>query len=135
MAKFMAALAKDTDPRRRLMVELLARTGMRVGELAAFEDDAMVQISETYWLRIPVGKLHNDRYVPLHPILVDLITDYRDRRGPSRRVDSSSATTAIPSTGARSTATSRRSPSGPASATSTPTSSAIPSPPRPSTGA
>jgi len=76
MAKFMAAVAKDTNPRRRLMMELLARTGMRVGELASLEDDAMVQISETFWLRIPVGKLHNDRYVPLHPILVDLITDY-----------------------------------------------------------
>ena len=36
-AKFMAALAADPDRRRRLMVELLARTGMRVGELGALE--------------------------------------------------------------------------------------------------
>jgi integrase len=84
MARFMAAVTADTNQRRRLMIELLARTGMRVGELAALEDDAMVQISETFWLRIPVGKLHNDRYVPLHPVLVDLITDYRRTRGPSR---------------------------------------------------
>ena len=84
MARFMAAVAADPNQRRRLMIELLARTGMRVGELAALEDDAMVQISETFWLRIPVGKLHNDRYVPLHPILVDLITDYRATRAPSR---------------------------------------------------
>ena len=84
MAKFMAAVTADPNPRRRLMIELLARTGMRVGELAALEDDAMVQISETFWLRIPVGKLHNDRYVPLHPVLVDLIDDYRRTRGPSR---------------------------------------------------
>ncbi len=84
MARFMAAVTADPNPRRRLMVELLARTGMRVGELAALEDDAMVQISETFWLRIPVGKLHNDRYVPLHPVLVDLIDDYRRTRGPSR---------------------------------------------------
>ena len=77
MARFMAAVAKDTNPRRRLMMELLARDCMRVGELAALEDDAMVQISETFWLRIPVGKLHNDRYVLLHPILVDLIAHYR----------------------------------------------------------
>jgi site-specific recombinase XerD len=41
-AKFMAALATDPNRRRRLMVELLARTGMRVGELAALADDAMV---------------------------------------------------------------------------------------------
>src|SRR5664280_238779 len=84
MAKFMAAVTADPNQRRRLMIELLARTGMRVGELAALEDDAMVQISETFWLRVPVGKLHNDRYVPLHPILVDLISDYRLARGPSR---------------------------------------------------
>jgi integrase len=83
-AKFMAALATDPNPRRRLMVELLARTGMRVGELSGLDDDAMVRIGETYWLRIPVGKLHNDRYVPLLPMLVELITDYRRRRGPSR---------------------------------------------------
>jgi integrase len=82
-AKFMATLAADPNPRRRLMVELLARTGMRVGELSGLEDDAMVRIGDTFWLRIPVGKLHNDRYVPLHPLLVELITDYRARRGPS----------------------------------------------------
>jgi integrase len=82
-AKFMATLAADPNPRRRLVVELLARTGMRVGELSGLEDDAMVRIGETFWLRIPVGKLHNDRHVPLHPLLIDLITDYRARRGPS----------------------------------------------------
>jgi integrase len=83
-ARFMAALAADPDPRRRLMVELLARTGMRSGELSALDDDAMVRIGETHWLRIPVGKLHNDRYVPLLPMLAELITDYRARRGPPR---------------------------------------------------
>ena len=82
-AKFMATLAVDPNPRRRLMIELLARTGMRVGELSALEDDAMVRIRDTFWLRIPVGKLHNDRYVPLHPLLVELIDDYRTWRGPS----------------------------------------------------
>jgi len=83
-AKFMAALAADPNQRRRLMVEVLARTGMRVGELSALEDDAMVRIGTVHWLRVPVGKLHNDRYVPLHPILVDLIVDYRARRGRPR---------------------------------------------------
>jgi hypothetical protein len=34
------------------------------------------------WLRIPVGKLHNDRYVPLQPILVELIAEYRASDGP-----------------------------------------------------
>ena len=82
-AKFMATLAADPDRRRRLMVELLARTGMRAGELGGITDDAMFKVGDRWWLRIPVGKLHNDRNVPLHPLLVGLITDYQAWRGPS----------------------------------------------------
>jgi integrase len=82
-AKFMATLAADPDRRRRLLVELLARTGMRAGELCGIRDDAMYRVSDTWWLKIPLGKLHNDRNVPLHPLLVGLITDYRMWRGPS----------------------------------------------------
>ena len=83
-AKFMATLAADPNRRRRLLVELLARTGMRAGELCGLRDDAMFRVGDTWWLRIPIGKLHNDRSVPLHPLLVGLITDYRAWRGPSR---------------------------------------------------
>ena len=83
-AKFMATLANDPDRRRRLLVELLARTGMRAGELGGIRDDAMYRVGNAWWLRIPIGKLHNDRNVPLHPLLVGLITDYQTWRGPSR---------------------------------------------------
>jgi integrase len=79
----MAALATDPNRRRRLIVELLARTGMRAGEIGGIRDDAMYRLGDTYWLRIPVGKLHNDRSVPLHPLLVGLINDYRSWRGPT----------------------------------------------------
>jgi integrase len=82
-ATFMATLATDPNRRRRLIVELLARTGMRAGELGGLRDDAMYRIGDTYWLRIPLGKLHNDRSVPLHPMLVGLINDYRAARGPT----------------------------------------------------
>jgi integrase len=82
-AKFMAALAVEPNRRRRLIVELLARTGMRVGELGGLRDDAMYRLGDTYWLRIPLGKLHNERTVPLHPMLVGLINDYRAWRGPT----------------------------------------------------
>jgi site-specific recombinase XerD len=82
-AKFMAAVAVEPNKRRRLIVELLARTGMRVGELGGLRDDAMYRLGDTWWLRIPVGKLHNDRTVPLHPMLVGLINDYRAWRGPT----------------------------------------------------
>jgi site-specific recombinase XerD len=72
-AKLMAAARASTDPRDRLVIEVLARTGMRAGELVDLEADAVVRIGEAYWLRIPIGKLRNDRYVPLHPELVELL--------------------------------------------------------------
>ena len=50
---------------------------MRVGELSGVEDDAMVRHGDGHRLRIPIGKLHNDRYVPLLPLLVDLIVEYK----------------------------------------------------------
>jgi integrase len=81
-AKFMRALAEEPTLFRRLAVELLARTGMRVGELCELEHDAVTIIGNEPWLRIPVGKLHNDRYVPLHPHLVELIADYQASNGP-----------------------------------------------------
>ena len=54
-------------PRYRLVVEILARTGLRASELCDLADDAVIHIGDGHWLRVPVGKLRNDRYVPLHP--------------------------------------------------------------------
>ena len=73
-ARLMAAARASTDPRDRLVVELLARTGMRAGELADLAADAVARIGAGHWLRIPLGKLRNDRYVPLHPELTELLT-------------------------------------------------------------
>jgi integrase len=70
------SVAAEPDPRRRLMLELLSRTGIRVGELCALEADAVVRIGEGWWLRVPLGKLHNDRYVPLHPQLLPLLESW-----------------------------------------------------------
>ncbi len=63
----LAAAAAVAAPFDRLIIELLSRTGMRVGELCTLERDAVVELNGTPWIRVPVGKLHNDRYVPLHP--------------------------------------------------------------------
>jgi site-specific recombinase XerD len=71
-ATLMAAARACPDPGDRLVIELLARTGMRAGELADLEAGAIVRIGQADWLRIPLGKLRNDRYVPLHPELVTL---------------------------------------------------------------
>jgi site-specific recombinase XerD len=78
--KFMAAARQLTDEFGRLAIELLARTGMRKGELLGLTTDAIVQIGSAYWLRIPIGKLHNDRYVPLHPQLKTMIDQWLSTR-------------------------------------------------------
>ena len=63
----------------RVTVEVLLRTGLRVGEFTALPADAVVQIGAAPWLHVPVGKLREDRYLPLHPQLVELIDDYRHK--------------------------------------------------------
>jgi integrase len=75
-AAFINAARDLPDPLERLMVLLLARTGMRRGELLGLTIDAVARIGTGYWLRTPVGKLHTDRYIPLHPQLKDLIDDW-----------------------------------------------------------
>jgi integrase/recombinase XerD len=74
--KLMRTSRADPDPLSRLIVELLARTGIRKSELLALTVDAVVQIGSAFWLRIPVGKLHNDRYIPLHPQLKEMLDDW-----------------------------------------------------------
>ena len=77
--------AAQTQPRMlvRVVVEVLLRTGLRVGEFTACSADAVVLIGAGHWLHVPVGKLHDDRYLPLHPHLVTLIGDYRSRARPA----------------------------------------------------
>jgi integrase len=131
----MNAARNLPDPLDRLMVIVLARTGMRRGELLGLTVDAVVQIGTGYWLRTPVGKLHTDRYIPLHPQLKELLDDWvatrpdwqatsllltdRGRPIPPTRVDKA----------VQKAATAAR------SATSIPTSCGTPWPPRPSTAA
>src|SRR6516225_7962839 len=49
---------------------------MRVGELCELEADAVTLIGDAQWLRVSVGKLHTNRYIPLHPQLVDMLAEW-----------------------------------------------------------
>ncbi len=68
-ARLLVAARAADDPFDRLAVEFLARTGLRIGEFLNLSVDAVVQIGSSFWLRVPIGKLHTDRYIPLHPQL------------------------------------------------------------------
>jgi site-specific recombinase XerD len=75
-AKLMAAARAHRLPRYRIVVEILARTGLRASELCNLAADAVTQIGDGHWLRVPVGKLRNDRIIPLHPELVELLAEW-----------------------------------------------------------
>jgi integrase/recombinase XerD len=82
--KLARAVRRDeVEPLDRVIVEILARTGIRKGELLGLTVDAVVQIGSAFWLRIPIGKLHNDRYIPLHPQLKDLLDDWIEHHRPT----------------------------------------------------
>lgn len=76
-ATFMAAARAHPVARYRLVAQVLARTGLRASELCELAADAVTLIGkDAYWLRVPVGKLRNDRMIPLHADVVDLFTDW-----------------------------------------------------------
>ena len=65
----------------RVAVEVLARTGLRKGEFLRLATDAVVRIGDGEWLHVPVGKLHTDRYIPLHPRVKTLLGQWLAHRG------------------------------------------------------
>jgi len=81
-AKLLRAAQADKRLLVRVTVEVLLRTGLRVGEYTSLRADAVVHIGAGPWLHVPVGKLREDRYLPLHPQLVALIDEYRTRHVP-----------------------------------------------------
>ena len=82
-AKLLRAAQADKRLLVRVTVEMLLRTGLRVSEYTSLRADAVVQIGAGPWLHVPVGKLREDRYLPLHPQLLSLIDDYRARHVPA----------------------------------------------------
>lgn len=70
--------AANAAPLDRLVVEDLGSNRSSAGELCALETNAVVRIGGDHWLRVRVGKLRNDRYIPLRPALVELLDTWRN---------------------------------------------------------
>jgi site-specific recombinase XerD len=77
----LQAARQSEDLFTRVCVETLLRTGLRKGEFARLQLDSVVQIGDDFWLRVPLGKLHNDRYIPLHPDVKRLLDEWIVHRG------------------------------------------------------
>jgi len=75
-ARFLEAARNHSDLFTRLCGVTLILTGMRQGEFLNLTADCVVQIGENYWLRVPLGKMHNDRYIPLHPEVKQLLDEW-----------------------------------------------------------
>lgn len=70
------------------LTTLLFGCGMRGGELCRLDTGCLVVATgkaiheETYWLRVPLGKLHNDRIIPVNAAVVTAIDAWVAERGP-----------------------------------------------------
>jgi len=81
----MAAVAGLDDLAVRTGLLLLRATGMRVGELLDLQMDCLLDFDKHgTWLRVPLGKLNNERVVPLEPDTVALIDTWIAHRGRQR---------------------------------------------------
>lgn len=86
-ARFLEAARSHPDPFTRLCGVTLMLTGMRQGEFLDLTADCVVQIGENFWLRVPLGKMHNDRYIPLHPEVKQLLDDWIKQSPPKKTYD------------------------------------------------
>lgn len=98
--RFVAAarsLTPDLAERLRLpppyertmaIIGVLLECGLRAGELCRLDTGCVIAAQDaatgatTSWLRVPVGKLYNDRVIPIRPALVTLVDTWMRRRGP-----------------------------------------------------
>jgi hypothetical protein len=81
----MAAIAELDDPFARIGLTVLRGTGLRIGELLDLELDCVVDYGPSgSWLRVPLGKLNNERAVPLDQATLDALDDWLARRNHQR---------------------------------------------------
>src|SRR6266849_4844886 len=74
--------------RSKAILTVLLECGLRAGELSRLDTGCVITAQDaatgatTHLLRVPLGKLHNDRMVPVRPSLVDALDAWMRCRGP-----------------------------------------------------
>ncbi len=80
-AAVMAAVARLQDPFARTGLMVMRGTGLRIGELLDLELDCIVDYGTSgSWLRVPLGKLNNERAVPLDEPTLEVFDDWFEQR-------------------------------------------------------
>ncbi len=73
----MAAVANLEDRFARVGITVLRHTGLRIGELLDLELGHLVDYGPSgTWLRVPVGKLNNERSVPLDDVALGAFDEW-----------------------------------------------------------
>lgn len=81
----MAAVGELDDLFARVALTILRGTGLRIGELLDLELDAIVDYGPAgSWLRVPIGKLHTERVVPLDSDALDAFDEWFAHRQQQR---------------------------------------------------
>jgi len=86
-ARFLQAARSHADLFTRVCGVTLMLTGLRKSEFLELTTDCVVQIGESYWLRVPLGKTHKERFVPLHPEVKQLLDDWIAQHTPQQPYD------------------------------------------------
>lgn len=83
--QLMATIRELTDPFQRYPLEILRATGMRIGELVNLELDCLHDAPrQGTWLKVPLGKLHTERMIPVSDETVALFDAIIEHRGAIR---------------------------------------------------
>ena len=86
-ARFLQVARSHTDLFTRVCGVTLMLTGLRKSEFLDLTTDCIVQIGEGYWLRVPLGKTHRDRFVPLHPEVKQVLDEWMTQYPPQQSYD------------------------------------------------
>ncbi|MGH9022296.1 MAG: tyrosine-type recombinase/integrase [Acidimicrobiia bacterium] len=81
----LAAIAQLDDLFARVGLTVLRHTGLRIGELLDLELDCVVDYGAAgSWLRVPLGKLNNERSIPLDPAALSALDEWFVQRNRQR---------------------------------------------------
>ncbi|MDA8358578.1 MAG: tyrosine-type recombinase/integrase [Actinomycetota bacterium] len=86
-AALMEAVRGLDDVFARTAITVLRHTGLRRGELLDLELDCVTDYGPSgLWLRVPIGKLHDERAVPLDDTAIGAIDEWLARRAVQRAI-------------------------------------------------
>jgi len=86
-AALMEAVRGLDDLFARIAITVLRHTGLRRGELLDLELDCVTDYGPSgIWLRVPIGKLHDERAVPLDATAIEALKEWMAQRAIQRAI-------------------------------------------------